>query len=107
MRKPDRNIYEYTLNALNTYALTHALTKGKELGWEQGIKAEDILFCDDIGENLKAAKEVGFKTIKVNLGRTYEAIDQLEEVTGLRLAGSHPRVAVKPVVRKDGVGSKL
>ncbi len=100
MRKPDRNIYEYTLDALDKYARTNALSKEKGLGWEAGVKPDDIIFCDDIGENLKAAKQVGFRTIKVNLGRTYEAVDELEDITGLKLAGDHPRIPVKPMVRK-------
>ena len=85
MRKPDPLIYNYAVRALNEYSASH---KGPS------IAASDILFLDDIGENLKTAKKIGFNTIKVNLGRAFEAVDQLEEVTGLKLAGSHPRVPV-------------
>ncbi len=102
LRKPDPAIYALALKEVNRFAKENAETKGKGLGWGQGVKAEEVLFIDDIGENLKAGKKAGFQTIKVNLGRAYEAVDQLEEVTGLSLAGDHPRIPVKPVVRKKG-----
>ena len=70
--------------------------RSKGLGWENGVKPEEILFLDDIGENLKAGKNAGFKTIKVNLGRAYEAVEELERVTGLQLEGDHPKIAIKP-----------
>jgi len=104
LRKPDPAIYQYALSTLNSYALSHAFSEGKGLGWENGVKAEDILFLDDIGENLKAAKANGFGTLKVNLGRTYEAVEELERITGLRLEGEHPKVPVLPRVSK---GAKL
>lgn len=96
LRKPDPQMYEFAVAELDKFAKENASTRGKGLGWEQGIKAEDIVFLDDIGENLKAAKKAGWGTIKVNLGRTFEAVDALEEVTGLRLAGNHPRIPVQP-----------
>jgi FMN phosphatase YigB (HAD superfamily) len=102
MRKPNRDIYEYALVELDKYARANASTRGKGLGWENGVKAEEVLFLDDIGENLKEGKSIGFRTIKVHLGRAFEAVDELEKVTGLRLAGDHPRVPVKPVVKKYG-----
>ena len=65
-------------------------------GWENGVKPDEIVFLDDIGENLKQAKKLGFGTIKVNLGEAYEAVDKLEKLTGLKLAGTHPRVSSAP-----------
>ena len=59
------------------------------------MRADEIVFLDDIGENLKAAKNAGFGTIKVPLGRAYEAVDELEKITGLKLAGDHPKVPLK------------
>jgi hypothetical protein len=38
----------------------------------------------------------------VKLGRAYEAVDELEKVTGLKLAGSHPRVPVEPKIKGRG-----
>ena len=49
MRKPERRIYEYTLRALN-------------------VEPHDVVFLDDLGVNLKAAKELGIRTIKVHCG---------------------------------------
>jgi FMN phosphatase YigB (HAD superfamily) len=93
MRKPSAEIYQYTLNELDKWAKSHP-SSGR--GWEEGVKPEEIVFLDDIGENLKAAKEAGFRTIKVHLGRAYEAVDALEELTGLQLAGDRPRIPIKP-----------
>lgn len=93
MRKPNADIYQFTVKELDKWAKLNAWS-GR--GWEEGIKPNEIVFLDDIGENLKAAKEAGFGTIKVHLGRAYEAVDALEELTGLQLAGDHPRIAVKP-----------
>ena len=66
------------------------------MGWHDGIRPADVVFLDDIGENLKAAKALGIQTIKVSLGRAFEAVDQLEAVTGLQLAGDHPRIPILP-----------
>ena len=41
MRKPNRDIYEYTLGMV------------REQWSGEGVEATDILFLDDIGENLK------------------------------------------------------
>ena len=49
MRKPERRIYEYTLRALN-------------------VEPHDVVFLDDLGVNLKAAKELCIRTIKVHCG---------------------------------------
>jgi FMN phosphatase YigB (HAD superfamily) len=91
MRKPDSAIYDYALRELDTYAREHP-----EKGYQDGVKAGEVLFFDDIGENLRTARRKGFATVKVGLGRAFEAVDTLEEVTGLKLAGEHPRVAVVP-----------
>jgi FMN phosphatase YigB (HAD superfamily) len=102
LRKPDPAIYALALQEVDKYAKANANGRGKGLGWKDGVKGDEVLFLDDIGENLKAGKKAEFQTIKVNLGRAFEAVDQLEEVTGLRLAGEHPRIPVKPVIRKKG-----
>jgi FMN phosphatase YigB (HAD superfamily) len=102
LRKPDPAIYKLALEEVDKFARENAGTRGRGLGWEDGVKAEEVLFLDDIGENLKAGKAAGFQTIKVHLGRAFEAVDQLEDVTGLKLAGDHPRIPVKPILRKPG-----
>ncbi|KAK3996759.1 HAD-like domain-containing protein [Cladorrhinum sp. PSN332] len=97
LRKPDPKIYELALKNVDEFARANANTdRGKELGWSKGVKADEIVFLDDIGENLKAAKKAGFQTIKVPLGKAYEAVEALEGVTGLALAGDHPKIPIKP-----------
>ncbi|KAJ1326715.1 glucose-1-phosphatase [Microdochium nivale] len=102
LRKPKPEIYQYTLQAVQKFARDNAQTeRGRALGWADGIRPEDVLFLDDIGENLKGGKKAGFRTLKVSLGRTYEAVDGLEEATGLKLAGDHPRIPVEPTITKS------
>ncbi|KAG5942805.1 hypothetical protein E4U59_000884 [Claviceps monticola] len=86
VRKPEDRMYTLTVEMLDAFAKDHATTeRGIQNGWIAGVKSEDILFLDDIGENLKAAKRHGFRTLKVQLGRTEEAVAELERVTGLVL----------------------
>ncbi|TVY32676.1 Bifunctional epoxide hydrolase [Lachnellula subtilissima] len=87
LRKPEPEIYDFALQAVDTFSRNSG---------RGGVQAEDVLFLDDIGENLKAGRRTGFRTLKVNLGRAFEAVDELEAITGLELAGSHPRIAVEP-----------
>lgn len=102
LRKPDPRIYRLALDKVDEFARANADTeRGRALGWSRGIEAGEVVFLDDIGENLKAAKAAGFRTIKVPLGRAYEAVEALEEITGLALAGNHPKVPVKPNSRKE------
>ncbi|KAI1381020.1 HAD-like protein [Hypoxylon crocopeplum] len=106
LRKPDPKIYEHALNEVDKYAKSHAREeRGRALGWKDGVKPDDIVFLDDIGENLKAAKKVGFRTIKVPLGKSFEAVDELEAIMGSKLAGDHPRVPIKP--KLGGANAKL
>ncbi|XXH04005.1 60S ribosomal protein L5 [Hypoxylon texense] len=97
LRKPDPKIYEHALGEVDKFAKSHADEgRGRTLGWGEGVKPDEIVFLDDIGENLKAAKKSGFRTIKVPLGKAFEAVDELEVITGLKLAGDHPRTPMKP-----------
>ncbi|EGO60230.1 hypothetical protein NEUTE1DRAFT_75063 [Neurospora tetrasperma FGSC 2508] len=97
LRKPDPRIYQLALEKVDQFARANADSeRGKRGGWGEGVRPEDFVFLDDIGENLKAARKAGFRTIKVGLGKAFEAVDELESVTGLKLAGDHPRIAVKP-----------
>jgi FMN phosphatase YigB (HAD superfamily) len=101
LRKPDPRMYEYTLREVDKYARANANSeRGLSLGWADGVKPEEVVFLDDIGENLKGGRKLGFRTIKVSLGRAFEAVDELEAITGLKLAGDHPRIPVKPRMNK-------
>ncbi|PYH79102.1 60S ribosomal protein L5 [Aspergillus uvarum CBS 121591] len=64
LRKPDQKIYEAALREMNRIA--------KDKGQGE-VHAVDVVFLDDIGENLKGAKKAGMRTLKVNLGRTQDA----------------------------------
>ena len=59
MRKPEKEIYIHVLNTL-------------------GIKPEEIIFIDDLGINLKPAREIGFNTYKmVDEKNTIEYINNI------------------------------
>ena len=73
MRKPSRDIYELALRQLDAFDRKNG---------GNGIKSEDVVFLDDIGENLKAGREVGMRTIKVQLGKTWRAVKELEATLG-------------------------
>lgn len=100
LRKPDPKIYQLALQRVDGFARQNANSeRGRQGGWASGVTADEIVFLDDIGENLKAAKQAGFRTIKVPLGKAYEALEELEHVTGLSLAGDHPKIPIKPNFR--------
>ena len=73
MRKPARDIYDLAIQRLDEFDRR----KGGN-----GIRPEDVVFLDDIGENLKAGREVGMRTIKVQLGKTWRAVKDLEGSLG-------------------------
>lgn len=83
LRKPEPKIYEAALKEMN------ALAKKRGIG---GAAPSDVVFFDDIGENLKAAKKSGMRTIKVTLGKTQDAVKELEKFTGLELLGDKARL---------------
>lgn len=82
MRKPSRDIYELAVKRLDEF--------DKQLGGS-GVKPEDIVFLDDIGENLKTGKLVGMRTIKVQLGKTWRAVKELEGDLGVELMDEKTR----------------
>ena len=81
-RKPDRRIYELALQKLDECS---------EQNGGSGIKAEDVVFLDDIGENLKTAKALGMRTIKVQLGKTWRAVKELEGIINVDLMDEKTR----------------
>jgi putative hydrolase of the HAD superfamily len=64
VRKPDPRFYQRALDAL-------------------GVAAEESVYLDDLGINLKPARRLGMKTIKVV--DPDAALDELEQVTGIVL----------------------
>ncbi|KAI4224410.1 MAG: hypothetical protein L6R36_004673 [Xanthoria steineri] len=82
LRKPDPEIYKLAVEKLDKL--------DKEKGGS-GVKAEDCVFLDDIGENLKTAQGLGMKTTRVVLGKTWRAVKELEQATGLSLMDERTR----------------
>ncbi|XP_066566329.1 bifunctional epoxide hydrolase 2 isoform X1 [Amia ocellicauda] len=92
MRKPEASIYSYTLDNLKT-------------------KPQETIFLDDIGANLKVARDMGMATIRVR--DTHEALMELQTLSGVELLKpedmlpsschpddvSHGFVSIKPGVR--------
>lgn len=64
LQKPDPKIYELTLQEL-------------------GIRPEESVFLDDIGRNLKTARQLGMATIKVSDPEA--ALAELEQIVGIQL----------------------
>ena len=84
MRKPNRDIYELTIQRLDEF--------DKRQRGGSGIEPKDIIFLDDIGENLKTGKLLGMKTIRVQLGKTWRAVKELEdELNGTELMDERTR----------------
>jgi FMN phosphatase YigB (HAD superfamily) len=82
MRKPAEDIYFYTLGRVAEFV--------RQKGWgDEGVRMEDVVFLDDIGGNLRTGRKVGMKTVKVVLGKTEEAVKELESITGLSLVGGN------------------
>ncbi|XP_042658967.1 bifunctional epoxide hydrolase 2 isoform X2 [Tyto alba] len=64
VQKPDPQIYTYALDALQA-------------------KPHEVILLDDVGENLKPAREMGMATVLV--GDTETALKELEELSGIQL----------------------
>jgi len=71
VRKPEPRIYEMMLEAL-------------------ALPASACVFIDDLGVNLKAAKELGMTTIRAPFGDVTPAIDELSALLSLSLHSSSP-----------------
>eukprot|EP01104_Vermistella_antarctica_P016634 TRINITY_DN5701_c0_g1_i1.p1 TRINITY_DN5701_c0_g1~~TRINITY_DN5701_c0_g1_i1.p1 ORF type:complete len:259 (+),score=64.36 TRINITY_DN5701_c0_g1_i1:114-890(+) len=66
LRKPEPEIYLHALSLLK-------------------LKAEECVFIDDLGANLKTAKHLGFHTILCRTSNPNDALRQLGDVLGLAL----------------------
>ena len=85
LRKPDPQIYHLAVREMDRFAREHAGDVDGTLGWNEGVTAGDIVFLDDIGANLKTAKEMGMQTIKVEIDEGLRAVRALERLTRLEL----------------------
>jgi len=50
-----------------------------------GVEAEQVVFLDDIGSNLKAAAQLNIRCIKVRIGKEVEAVDELGRIMKIKL----------------------
>lgn len=66
VRKPEPRIYEMMCAAL-------------------GVAPSECVFLDDLGINLKPARDMGMRTIKVAIGDVRPAIDELSSIIGVEL----------------------
>lgn len=66
LRKPDPRIYRHACDLL-------------------GVQPEECVYLDDLGVNLKPARALGMRTIKV--GDPDVAIDELQAIVGIQLRG--------------------
>ena len=84
MRKPEARIYKYALSEINSFTKQRSRVGGDQGHGDGEIKAEEIIFLDDIGENLRVAREHGWRTIKVQMGKTFRAVKELERAMRLK-----------------------
>lgn len=82
LRKPQPEIYELALSKIDAH--------DKERGGE-GIKMAEILFLDDLGENLRTARQLGMRTLRVKLGETRRAVKELEGLLEMELMDERAR----------------
>jgi len=55
------------------------------------ITPSEAVFLDDIRLNLKTARELGMSTIHVEIGKTLDAVRELEKLVGLDLTSPVPK----------------
>lgn len=81
-RKPELTIYKHVLSA-------------------EGLEStpERVVFLDDIGPNLKAARSLGLRTIRVGLDSPLQALEDLERHTRMELIDPEARKKEKARVR--------
>ncbi|KAK7606926.1 epoxide hydrolase-like protein [Phyllosticta paracitricarpa] len=79
LRKPDPRIYTLAVQRLSLVMQERGLLAPSGM-----LRPQEVLFLDDIGVNLKGAREVGLRTCKVEIGRTREAVRVLEGAVGVR-----------------------
>lgn len=70
MRKPEKRIYVFTMQKLR-----------ERVGAD--LQPGEVLFVDDVGQNLKAAREMGMRTLKAGLGETAATVREIRNVMGL------------------------
>ena len=83
MRKPEPRIFELAIQKANEWMRT-AAAGGPSGAPVAALQADQVLFLDDLGVNLKAAQKCGMATIKVTSDYGL-ALRQLSSLTGVAL----------------------
>jgi putative hydrolase of the HAD superfamily len=80
VRKPDRRIFEVALARAQELLLSRSASASVAVS----LRPAEVVFLDDLGGNLKAARQIGLHTIKVTtaFGR---ALKQLADLTRVQL----------------------
>ena len=73
LRKPEPRIYELAVRRLDA--------SDRRRGGD-GVSAAEVVFLDDIGANLKPAREMGMQTVLVRIDDTAAAVRELERIIG-------------------------
>lgn len=86
-RKPEARIFELAVSSIDAYArrISNRVDVNSPMSWKAGVRSNEIVFLDDIGENCRGGKDAGLRCIKVNIGRTIEAVKELEGILGIDL----------------------
>ena len=87
MRKPEKDVYKLAVRWCSDAwrERAHKRQQNGDNSITESIEPGDFVFLDDIGANLKPAKDLGMQTIKVELGRTEDAVRELETLLGCQL----------------------
>ncbi|KAE8250299.1 hypothetical protein A4X13_0g4831 [Tilletia indica] len=88
MRKPDPEFYKYALRELQ-------------------VEAQETVFLDDIGINLKSAKKLGINTIRVHPTSSVPALQELEKMVGMQLLDEEDVLEYEQKLAKRRKQSKL
>ena len=83
VRKPDPEAYRLAVREMDKIAQSKGMGR---------VTEADTLFLDDIGINCKFARQTGLRTIKVNLGKTRDAVVELEREAGIPLLDDKARL---------------
>ena len=83
-RKPEQRIFQMALD--RCAAERHRRSDGGDATQPAPMQPSEVVFLDDLGVNLKAARACGLTTIKVTADYA-AAIKQLAELTGVDLGG--------------------
>ncbi len=80
-----RNLFDFYFESVKLGIRKPDVRIFRRVAKEMNVAMSDIVFLDDIGSNLKAAKGLGMKVIRVHIGKTQDALGELEAILGVDL----------------------